>query len=213
MWHLAIPAIAAALGAVSSGASSALAKPGGFKNIDTKTPQQKQAMDWALQQGQQQIQNPLQNIQGISQGLTNQWNQQVVPSLAARFSGLGDNKLSSTGFTNQLRSSGNELNDMLGRFGLQSQAQGQNLFNQGLGDQFQPTYQGPEHTFWSGLLGGAGSALSQFGGSALGMQGGGGGGGGQQGGGGFQQLIQSLSPEKKQQALPILQQLMQIFRS
>lgn len=123
----------------------------GFNNqVPTMTPGQQQSSDFLRNFGQQQVQNPYAGFEPIANKLNNQWSQEVVPSLAARFSSLGSNKLTSGAFSSQLQGSNNQLQDIIGslmsQYGQQNKQQGFGAIGAGLSPQFEnqynPSYQG-----------------------------------------------------------------------
>ncbi len=118
---------------------------GSMNQFATQTPGQMQDADFLRSFGIQQLQNPYAGFDPIANKLQNQWTQNTVPSLAARFGSLGDNKLTSGAFTSQVQGSQNQLNDIIGSLGSQY---GQNninsalnMINSGMRPQFENIYQ------------------------------------------------------------------------
>src|SRR5665213_555824 len=80
-------------------------RPARTENVPLFTQQQQGVQNTALQKLLGMLQGPQNNYEGfdaIEQQYKNQFNQQTVPGLAERFNSLGDNKLSSGAFTQQL---------------------------------------------------------------------------------------------------------------
>lgn len=102
---------------------------------------QGQGIDQLLQMGLQGLQNPYQGFQPIEQRARSQFAQQGIPSLAERFTSMGNNKLTSPAFVGQLGSAQAGLEEGLAalrsQYGLQSQGQNLNLAQLGLTPQFQ----------------------------------------------------------------------------
>lgn len=142
----------------------------GFNNqVATQTPGQQQSSDFLRQWGQNQVQNPYQGFEPIANKLNNQWSQNTVPSLAARFSGLGDNKLSSGSFTSQLQGSNNQLQDIIGglmsQYGQQNRQQGLGAIGQGMQPQFENQYNPSFQGLFQQLLSSGAQAAGAYGGA------------------------------------------------
>lgn len=117
---------------------------GQMNQFTTQTPGQMQDADFMRMFGKQQMQNPYEGFAPIANKLQNQWSQNTVPSLAARFGSMGDNKLTSGAFTSQVQGSQNQLNDIIGslmaQFGQNNMNQGRQNMMSGMGSQFENIY-------------------------------------------------------------------------
>jgi len=130
--------------------SSLLFGQGGQENQFSKvTPEQKSILDQLLQQGGENT-----NFQGIEDTARQQFQQQTIPSLAERFTSMGDGQTSSA-FQNALGQSGAGLESQLA--GLKSQFGLQQL-GMGMQPQFESTYNPAQ----PGLLQGGMGALAQL---------------------------------------------------
>jgi len=166
-----------------------LGRGGRTEQVPTVTPQQKGVLDQilgglggqgfgggALGSGLQNIFNLLSGDQGALDAFQapaiRQFEEQTVPGIAERFSGLGAGAQRSSAFGQQLGAAGAGLAENLSaqRAGLQSDALSQlrGLLGMGLGPQFQnqqiPGSEGAIH----GILQGLGSVFGGVGGQALG---------------------------------------------
>ena len=139
---------------------------GQFKQNPTGTPQQRNAMNLLLQQGSQQLQNPYQGFAPLAQQARTQFQNQTVPSLAERFSSLGNNSTSSPAFASQLGQAGAGLEEMLAalqaQYGLQNQQSALQLLSLGLSPAFENYYQQSQPGFGENLLSGSFQAAPSF---------------------------------------------------
>jgi len=173
--------ISAALG----GLSSASQKKPKLDKIDTLNPEQQQLQSGILQMLQKQLggggiyqqgQDYLQNLlsgspeafKNFEAPFTRQFQEQTVPGLAERFSGLGAGAQGSSAFGQALGQAGAGLSENLAalRSGLQMQAAPQafqsvqSLFGTSMQSSFDYLQQ-PGGGFWSKFLGGLGSGSSK----------------------------------------------------
>lgn len=176
---------------------------GKVKQANTMNPQQMQ-LQQQLMQGLQGGQSNLPGMEWLQQLLNNdpeafaayeapamrQFQQEIVPGIAERFSGMGMGAQGSSAFQQQLASAGGRLSqDLAGqraglRQGAMSQLQG--LYGQAMQPSFQNFYQQPTQGLIPGMVGGIGqgagyAAGNMFGGSAMQRLMGGGYGGNQYG--------------------------------
>lgn len=156
--------------ALAGYASSRAAKSGKMKQNPLRSPEQMQRINQVGQQGMQMLQNPYAGFEPIAQNAINQYQTQVVPSLAERFTSMGKNLPTSGAFTSQLNQSGDQLQKALAamqaQYGQQQQQNALGLLNFGNQPQFENIYQPAEHTPLSGVLAGISAGAG-----ALGMQG------------------------------------------
>ncbi len=114
-----VPGIGTAIGAGLGGLGGWLAglfgggKNGGVNQAKIRNPEQENILKYLLQQGQQGLQNPSAGFAPIAQQARNQFNQQTIPSLAERFSSMGNNSISSPAFASQLGQAGAGLEEAL----------------------------------------------------------------------------------------------------
>lgn len=159
--------------------------PGRFEKLPSISPQQQVLQSSILNQ-----------IPGLLSGLTNnqssfdpirrqatrQFEQQTIPTIAERFTSMGNNALSSPAFVSQLGQAGSGLSENLAalqsQYGLEQGRQQQNLLNLLLGYGMQPSfqyaYQPGQTGFLESILGGAAQGLGaglgglgMFGGASL----------------------------------------------
>lgn len=163
--------------ALAGGLSSVLGKRGKFQNKSLLDPNQLSAQRTALQLGLSGLQNPYAGFEPIEQNITqnamNRFNQQLIPSIAERFSSLGGQR--SSGFQKALQQGATQLSSDLAsqlaaqkaQYGLQNQAQMMNLLGMGLRPNFERVYMPGGHTFLSGALGGLSSGLGNMAGTSF----------------------------------------------
>lgn len=154
-------AIGGALGGVAGGIGGLFSggEKGGVKQAQTLNPQQQQILSMLLGQGQQNLQNPYAGFEDISNYAQNQFNQNIVPSIAERFASLGNNALSSGAFATQLGQAGRGLGDTLAllrnQYGQQNQQNALQQLSLGLSPSFQNFYQQSQPGFGENLFNGA----------------------------------------------------------
>lgn len=171
---MAFPLAAAGLlggSALLGGLSGMTAKRGRWSQQPTMTPQQTARAEFAGQTGMDQIRNPYQGFQPIANNVMGQYQRQVVPSLAERFSSLGSNSLSSPSFGSELQGAGTDLQERLAamqaQYGLAQQGLGQKLFSMGQSPQFENQYTAGGPSGWSNAFGGLSQGLGSLGMSGL----------------------------------------------
>lgn len=169
-----LPLLALAGSALAAGGQAKTGKSGKFKKLDTMTPEQMQQAAWARQQGQNQISNPTAGFEPIAQNVRNMYQNQVVPTLAERFTSMGSGAaLSSPAFASQLDTAGKDLQSSLAalqsEYGLRQQGLGQQLLGMGMKPQFENVYQEGSPTFLSGAFGGLSRSLGAIGGAGMGQ--------------------------------------------
>jgi hypothetical protein len=153
-------AIGAGLGALGGGLGGLFGggKKGGVKQAKIVNPQQESVLNYLLQQGQQGLQNPYAGFQPIAQQARNQFNQQTIPSLAERFTSMGNASLSSPAFASQLGQAGAGLEEALAalqsQYGMKNQQNALQLLALGLSPSFQNFYQQSQPGFGENLLSG-----------------------------------------------------------
>lgn len=108
------------------------------------TEPQMQAFDTARSMGLQQLQNPYQGFDPIEKYAQYKFHTQTVPTIAERFTAMGDSAQRSSGFTSALGSASTELGlglaALRAQYGLQQQGLAQNLLGLGQTSQYQPIY-------------------------------------------------------------------------
>jgi hypothetical protein len=150
-------------------------QPGRWDRQNLLTPQQQAAQNQFLQMGMQGLQNanqdPYAGFEPIEQNAMSQFNSQIIPSIAERFTG----SQRSSGFQSALQQGAQGLASNLAaqraQYGLQNrqlQQNDQRLAQSLLGMGMQPSFQYSQqqyipggHTGFSGALSGLSSALGQ----------------------------------------------------
>ena len=151
-------ALGAGVGALGGGFAGLFGggKEGGVQQAQTLNPQQQSILQFLLQMGQSGLQNPQQGFAPIAQQARDQFNQQTVPSLAERFSSMGNNALSSPSFVSQLGQAGAGLEGNLAalqsQYGQQNQQNAMQMLALGLSPSFQNFYQASQPGFGENLL-------------------------------------------------------------
>jgi hypothetical protein len=159
-------AVGAGLGALFGGGLGAAgsyfgnpSKPGGPQRASAPNKQENNVLQYLLSQGLGQLQNPLQGFQPIADRARSQFNQITIPSLAERFTSLGNNALSSPSFASSLGQAGAGLEEALAAlgadYGQRNQQNAMSMLTLGLSPAFQTYYQPQEHGFGRQLLSGA----------------------------------------------------------
>ncbi len=167
-----VPGIGTAIGAAGGGFAGLLAglfgggEKGGVKQTQNFNPQQQQILSMLLGQGQQNLQNPYAGFEDISNYAQNQFHQNIVPSIAERFTSMGNNALSSGSFATQLGQAGRGLGDTLAmqrqQYGQQNQQNALSQLSLGLSPTFQNYYQQSQPGFGENLFTGAIQAAPSF---------------------------------------------------
>lgn len=147
--------------------------PGRFEQLTTATPGQQQLQSNVLSQALQALQASGQQpgFTPIAQQARRQFAQQTVPTLAERFTSMGQGSLSSPAFASQLGQAGAGLDTNLAALRSQYQQNQQSqqqsllnlLLNLAMQPQFQYAYQpgqtGAARQFFSSFASGLGQAL------------------------------------------------------
>lgn len=165
-------------GALAGGISSLLSRKPRAQNISRLTPEQ---LGWQQQAGQQAIQglqNPYEGFAPIANQAREQFQSSTVPSLAERFTSLGNSQRSSA-FQGALGQAGSGLESNLAalqsQYGLQNRGLLQQLLSQALTPSFDTIFQQHRPGFLESAFGGLSGGLGQYGAmQGLGMLGGGG---------------------------------------
>ncbi len=161
-------AIGAGVGALGGGLAGLFGggKEGGVQQAPKFNPQQQQILQFLLQQGQQGLQNPSAGFAPIAQQARSQFNQQTVPSLAERFTSMGQNSVGSPAFASQLGQAGSGLEEALAalqsQYGMQNQQNALQMLALGMSPGFENFYQGSQPGFGEQLFSGAAQAAPSF---------------------------------------------------
>jgi len=182
------PGVGTGLGAGAGGILGALGglfgggSEGGPRRANY-TPQEQDIFSMLLNQGKNQLQNPYQGFDDISNYAQNNFYQNTIPSIAERFTAMGNGQRSSA-FQGALGQAGAGLNQSLAalrsQYGMQNQQNGLNTLQFGLRPAFQDYYQSSQPGFGENLLSGFTQAAPQF---AQGYQ--------------LQQLLQALQAKQQ----------------
>lgn len=120
--------------------------------IQQFSPEQLNILNQLLGQGSSIVQNPYAEFGPIEQYAKSQFSQNIVPSLAERFTSMGQNSMSSPAFASQLSQAGAGLAEnlaaMRSQYGMQNRAQGLSMLGMGL----QPHYANLQQGAQGGLL-------------------------------------------------------------
>lgn len=93
--------------------------------INNYTPEQQNVLNYLLQNGQGQLQNPYQGFEPIKQDAMSTFFQDIVPRLQEQFSASGSNSASSGTLKNELSGAGATLAERLAAFQAQFGQQNQ----------------------------------------------------------------------------------------
>lgn len=161
-------AIGAGVGALGGGLAGLFGggKEGSVEQVQKFNPQQQQILQFLLQQGQQGLQNPYGGFAPIAQQARSQFNQQTVPSLAERFTAMGQNSLGSPAFASQLGQAGSGLEEALAalqsQYGMQNQKNALQMLALGMSPGAENFYRGSQPGFGENLLSGSLQAAPSF---------------------------------------------------
>lgn len=168
----AVPGIGTALGAGVGGALGGLGglfgggNEGGLKQAQRLTPEQQSVLSLLLGTGGRSLQNPYAGFQPIAQQARSQFMQNTIPSLAERFTSMGNNALSSPAFASQLGQAGSGLEEALAalqsQYGMQNQRNALSILALGLSPAFENFYQKSQPGFGENLLAGTIQAAPSF---------------------------------------------------
>lgn len=129
-------------------------------------PEQQQAFSQMLQQALLGMQDPTQGFEPIAQQARSQFQSQTVPTLAERFTSMGQGAQRSSAFQGALGEAGVGLEEGLAgqqaQFGLQRGGQLQQLLGMGLTPQFDTYRQAPRQGFLGSAASGAMPSLIQM---------------------------------------------------
>jgi len=156
-----VGALAGGLGGLFGGG-----KKGGVQQAQRFNPAQQNALQLLLGQGSQGLQNPYAGFEDISNYANKQFQENIVPSLAERFTSMGNGALSSPAFASQLGQAGSGLAEALAalraQYGQQNQQNALSLLALGLSPSFENFYQGSQPGFGENLFSGAVQAAPSF---------------------------------------------------
>jgi hypothetical protein len=152
---------------IASGAGNFFfGNPGGVEQYSTVTPDQQNVLQLLQQLGIQGLQNPYAGFAPIAQQAVNQFNQQTVPSLAERFTSLGNGALSSPAFASQLGQANaglqSDLAAMQAGYGQQNIQQALQLLQLALRPQSENLHKPRESGLVQNLLGAAPSFYQSY---------------------------------------------------
>mgnify|MGYP003653493345 CR=1 FL=1 len=157
-------------GALAGAGASALSKSPRMQNVSRLTPQQQAWQSQLGQQGMQQLQNPFEGFQPIEQRARDQFQQTTVPSLAERFTAMGNGQRSSA-FQGALGQAGSGLESnlaaMRSQYGMQNRQQGAGFLSQAMQPSFDTVQQQKSPGFLESSLGALSGGLGQYGAQQL----------------------------------------------
>jgi hypothetical protein len=136
------------------------------------TQQQYGAFNNLLNQGQQNINNPYAGFEPLQQQIMNQFYNEILPGIAARFTASTGGALSSPSFAQQIGSGAQGLAERLAahkvNYGQQNRQFGLQQTQLGLTPQFESSYIPRQPGFFENLAGSAAQGLGAIGGRYLG---------------------------------------------
>lgn len=139
--------------------------------LEPYTEQQTGAMDFLLNNGQQQIQNPYQGFDPIKQDTLRTFFEDIVPQLQSRFNALGDNSATSPILRTQLSSAGaglaQRLASMQSMYGQQAQQNALQQIQTGLNPRSQFLQSGSTPGVIQNLIGGVSPGIGYGVGKAI----------------------------------------------
>ena len=135
------------------------------------SPNQQMGHEFLLQQGANALNDPYAGFGPLQDYLYKQFNEQTVPDIAERFTGIGGGRTSSPDFIKQLGGASQGLTGMLAaqkaQFGQQNRQFGLQALNQGLQPYQQNTYVPRQPGLPENLINYAAQGLGMVGGNAL----------------------------------------------
>jgi len=141
-------------------------KQGGVQQAQNFTPEVQQILQFLMQQGQHGLQNPYEGFDDIADYASNQFNQKIAPSLAERFTSMGDAALSSPDFAANLGQAGNDFKQnlalMRNQYGQQNKQNALGLLQMGTQPSFENYYQQSQPGFGENLFAMLGQAAPQL---------------------------------------------------
>lgn len=159
------PGLGTGIGAGVGGLAGILAalfggggKEGGPERLTAANEQEQSILDFLLQNGMGQLQNPQQGFKPLEDYARTQFANHTVPSLAERFTsfGGGNNALSSPSFASQLGQAGAGLESSLAalgaQYGQQNQQNGLSQLQTGLKPAFNTDYRATQHGTGTNIL-------------------------------------------------------------
>ncbi len=156
--------------AAAGGLSSKFAKKPKFQQVNRFRPDQEAAQKQTLQMALSGLQDPSAGFQPIANQARQQFNTETVPSLAERFTAMGNGQRSSA-FQGALGSAGADLESQLAalqaQYGMQNRSQLMQLLGLGLEPSFETAYQPGQPSFLQGAFGGLSSGLGSLGSAGL----------------------------------------------
>ena len=130
-----------------------------YEQMQKFNPQQQQGFSQILQQALSGMQNPQEGFEPMAQQARSQFQSQTVPSLAERFTAMGQGGQRSSAFQGALGEAGAGLEEGLAsqgsQYGLQRQGQLQQLLGMGLTPQFDTFRNAPTQGLVGNMAAGA----------------------------------------------------------
>lgn len=155
-------AIGAATLGTKTGRNFLFGKSPRTEQVDRLNPEQQQALSQLLGMGLSNIEDPYQGFQPIADQAISRFEQQGVPSLAERFTSMGQGAQRSSDFMGALGSARAGLEENLAglqaQYGMQNKQLGSQLAGLGLTPSFESIYRPEDH----GFLGSLGSSASSY---------------------------------------------------
>ena len=134
-----------------------------YEQIDRFNPQQQQGFSQILQQALSGLQDPSAGFEPFAQKARRQFQTQTLPSIAERFTAMGQGGQRSSDFAGALGQKGAELEEGLAaqgaQYGLQRGGQLQQLLGMGLTPQFDTFRNAPTQGLFGQMAGGVSEQL------------------------------------------------------
>jgi len=159
--------IGGGVGALTGGLTGGLGgEEGGVQTAPTVNPEQQKYMSMLLGLGGNALQNPYAGFEPIRQQALTQFQQNIVPSLAERFTSMGGGRISSPAFASQLGQAGSGLEQALAamqaQYGQQNQRNALSMLALGLSPSFENIYKERVPPAGENMLYGAMKAAPSF---------------------------------------------------
>lgn len=168
---MALPALGLlGAGALAGGLSSLFRRRPKTQQISQLTPEQQQWQSQLGRAGAQSLENPYEGFQPIENQARSQFNTSTIPTIAERFTSMGNGQRSSA-FQSALGGAGAGLEESLAalksQYGLQNRQLGANMLGSALRPSFDTVYQQAQPGFLESALGGLSGPLAKYGAMGL----------------------------------------------
>lgn len=146
-----------------SGRNFLFGKGSSTEQIPRLNPEQQDALSQLLQTGMSTIQDPEKGFEPIARQAKSRFEQEGIPSIAERFTSMGQGAQRSSDFMGALGSARAGLDEnlagMQANYGMQNKQFGSQLAQTGMTPGFDPLYQPKSYGLLGSMLGGGGSSV------------------------------------------------------